>query len=90
MAFKIMMTLKYRVNELRADDEDNLTEITDAGTIKVFRAVEERGFRPWESTSVDVDGVRYNDLTYLVDEAGFEALAKAVDLSAVEVERDED
>lgn len=86
MNYKLTLTLKYRINEIRPEDEDDLTEITSDDVRNVYNALETLGYRVWDSWEEDDDDVRFCDLYYILNEETIEALRKLVNLDCVEIE----
>lgn len=68
MKYKLFLTLKYRINELRPNDMDDLELVSDKREKLLYELFELLEIRPWESTSEDLNGFRFCDLTYIVND----------------------
>ena len=61
MVHKLTLTRKYQIIERRDGDEDEMLELTDDATLKVFDALEAMDVRTVHVYSERVDDLQYDD-----------------------------
>ena len=91
MAHKLTLTRKYQIIERRVDDEDEMLELTDDATLKVFDRLEIMGVRPVAAYSERVDDLQYDDSIFTLSDVQLATLKGSVNLKGFdfyEVEED--
>ena len=85
MVHKLTLTRKYQIIERRDGDEDEMLELTDDATLKVFDALEAMDVRTVHVYSERVDDLQYDDSIFFLSDVQLATLKESVNLTGFEI-----